>query len=527
MHVKGIDKVINKIFLLRKVGPSSLLLQYLIFAILSLLVAMRFVFFGLKGWPGLHWDASLYATPVINVAKGLGWKFGNYAPLLVSHPDLNYDFHGFLHVFFFGQILKSADWASFFFYCGLTNAVTFLVWAWIFYTTFEGKSPIKRVFAALFFGLIAGGVALGTQGRPEHLVVLLSSIPVISYKILKKGTGFNLSLAMITGIFFCFSPTSGVIMGAVLILWLGLNDEDKSALLLLYKIAVYGCISVGVIFFLRSAIGETSFADWLLASRGHAKASQCAFKASYWWGASLDAPFWEIFLWMTYFLIFAELTLRKAFTSLFLCSVMAIYLYLGPTLVDYGYVVFYPLICLFLLRFDLKLYRYCNGLISRKRISIILAIMAIAYTGFFCRKCLLFELYQYQGVKFESTRDEVLQIIGNEKKIGGAVAFHSNAMPSLISVGEVGVDYIAFMPTKTKDEGWNYVLSKYEDLYGRRVNYLICPQAYRGVPHENLYLGNRKFVLVKDGWRRDRPKFFFVPLGGPWPGYQYALYKRE
>ncbi len=91
----------------------------------TLLLATSLVHFGRLGWPGLHWDGSLFATPVINVAPGKGWLFGSHSPGVIGIPDLVYDFHGLLHVIVYGVLLKAGTWSRYLFYQGLVNALTF------------------------------------------------------------------------------------------------------------------------------------------------------------------------------------------------------------------------------------------------------------------------------------------------------------------------------------------------------------------------------------------------------------------
>ena len=88
-------------------------------------VACIFIWLGFIEWPGLHPDANLYATPIINVASGKGWVFGAYSPLLVIRDSTEYAFHGILHVLVYGVVLNAGTWDEYSAWCGLVNA---LVW---------------------------------------------------------------------------------------------------------------------------------------------------------------------------------------------------------------------------------------------------------------------------------------------------------------------------------------------------------------------------------------------------------------
>lgn len=87
-----------------------------------------FLLFGLFKWPGLHWDSSLYTTPILNLATGNGWRFGSFTLQLVERPSDEYSIHGVLYPIVFGILLKTSTYERLFVSSGIINALTFVIY---------------------------------------------------------------------------------------------------------------------------------------------------------------------------------------------------------------------------------------------------------------------------------------------------------------------------------------------------------------------------------------------------------------
>ena len=501
-----------------------------LFCLAALCIAMLFVWFGLLQWPGLHWDACYFATPVINLASGRGWVFGGVADPIVLSDTRDYVAHGVVHVLIFGGLLKADTWERYFALCGTANGLTFLAWTFLFDRTLNrvGSGSYRRINAILS-GLIAGVIAIGLQGRPEHLAPLLISCPLLLREFGLSARLFELAMYGLGGVLLMLSPASGLVMAIGAGFWISYryeNDDSRRFYGSLLTAAFVACVSA----FLVSLLCPFSIFTWfsrLVTVQGNTPIFADRLFRLNWKGVSgisMDAPFWNVFILSTTWLVGSILFRRKKWVGFAVCSILAIYLW--PKLTDYGYVSFIPLILIYLIsRPSSSLFAIARpgGTLAVARIQTILGTL---YALTFVRTALLALIYMQTGTKFATTREKLVSLGADEwREKNIATVFHGWSRPSFIVFGDGGERFLIGTPAfrdGPRDQG----LIDYTQKFHRRVEYFIYPQIHAGSPERELFIGSERCQLIYDGWVADRPMFLGVDLGCPRPGYQFALYKR-
>ncbi|MCC7278856.1 MAG: hypothetical protein IT487_11155 [Chromatiaceae bacterium] len=493
-------------------------------------IAALFVAMGIAGWPGLHWDASLFATPVINVATGKGWIFGGHTPALIGIDPPSYSIHGVIHVLVFGFLLQCDTWEKFLFWCGIVNATTFVAWTYLFSGTLRrGGQP--GFFRPICLGLMAGVIAIGLQGRPEHLAPLLIALPLIFRDLGVPRRTFQIGIYATSGLLFITSPASGLLFGTGLVFWLSLKYERENNRQFWSELIVAGCIALVTAWCVVTLCCPFTFLEWFT----HVFfSSSVAFDFSSHLfrfhpldvkGISLDAPLWNVFVLATAALAAFTLLRRKKWIGLAIFT--ALMLYCVPRLTDYGYVAFFPCILLFFIG---RLFPPVPRLPSPKgkeAILRLLMVLACIYALVFVRTTALAWVHVARGPSMAETRSQLTNL-GAMAWIDQpiAVVFNGLTRPSFIVFGDGGERFISgraeFSPQGAVDPD----LVAYSDKFHRPIEFFIYPQPYRGHAPDVLFVGRERCELVYDGWTMEPPRLFGINLRGQMPGYQFALYRR-
>lgn len=176
--------------------------------------------FSHRGWPGLHWDACLYATVPVNLATLNRNEFDVYVNQLVLRNHLpvsevhRFDSHGQLYGWLFGLLMKSST-GSFveksLMIAALGACVTSL------YTLYVSRKEKHLVFfprflCSLFTGLSCLAVSIHLQGRPESLLPLLL-VPLSYLRDRANRLGVMLADGLLIGVCSLASPFCGAVYG--------------------------------------------------------------------------------------------------------------------------------------------------------------------------------------------------------------------------------------------------------------------------------------------------------------------------
>lgn len=493
-------------------------------------LAMLFFGFGLLQWPGLHWDACFFATPVINVASGNGWVFGGFADVLVRNGTRNYDSHGVVHVLIFGVLLKADTWERYLALCGAVNALTFLSWTFLFRRTLNraDSASFPRTHS-LLCGLIAGIIAIGLQGRPEHLAPLLISCPLLLREFGLSARLFETLIYCLGGVLLMLSPASGLVMAMGVAFWISYRFENQNNCRFFFSLLT-AVSAAAVSAFLISLLCPFSILSWfsrLLTAQGNAPIfvdRLFRLNPKGLSGISMDAPLWNVIILAATWLVVSTLFRRKKFIGLAMFSLLALYLW--PKLTDYGYVSFIPLLLIYLIGRPTTALPAIVRPGSRLAIHRMQTILGTLYAITFVRTALLALIHWQSGTTMAAARESLRSLSALEwRESNTATAFHGWSRPSFIVFGDGGERFLIGTPglrDGPRDQG----LIDYTRKFHRQIEYFVYPQVHAGSPEQELFIGSERCQLIYDGWVADRAKLLGLNLGGPFPGYQFALYKR-
>ncbi|MCX5949028.1 MAG: hypothetical protein NTY67_12895 [Cyanobacteria bacterium] len=228
--------------------------------LLILVISASFVLLGWIGWPGLHWDAALYATPVLNVGRSEGWLIDDFPLIALINTDRSYHAHGVLPVLVFGALFKAKTYASLLFLQGLVNALTFGVYSLLFRLALK-RQGFWSLPASLALGVMAGIAAVALQGRPEHLIPLILIAPFWAFfKGATRSACFYIA-AIVTGVVFVTSPLPGLMLAIFCSLGLGYVLPARSLAAWKYLIT-FASIAAAVSVLIITLFCPFSFFDW-------------------------------------------------------------------------------------------------------------------------------------------------------------------------------------------------------------------------------------------------------------------------
>lgn len=492
------------------------------------ILASVFVAMGMAGWPGLHWDANLFATPVINVATGKGWIFGGYPIALVARDSINYASHGVLHVWVFGSLLGCETWEKFLHWCGIVNAATFVAWTCLFCRTLR-LGGHAGIFRPVGCGLLAGVIAVGLQGRPEHLAPLLISLPLLLRDLGLPTRLYQIATYALAGLLFTTSPASGLLFGMGLVFWLSLKFERDNNRRFWQELIVAGSAAAITTVLVVTLCCPFSFFQWLT---GILSGSATAMDFSghlfrFQWraltGISMEAPLWNLCVLST--AVWASFILLRRGKFVGLTIFVSLMLYCQPRLTDYGYVAFFPCILLFLISRHPSSRMACARPAGKVRLLRLATVLACLYTLVFVRTAGLTLLHIRHGPSMAATRAQLVSL-GAMTWLDHPVAttFNNLSRPSFIVFGDASERYVAAMPQRHMD--WvDTALVAYSEKFHRPVEFFIYPQVEAGQAPEEVRVGNERCTRVYNGWTMDRPRLLGFDLGGAMPGYQFALYR--
>jgi hypothetical protein len=506
------------------------------FAIALLCIAYIFIHFGRIGWPGLHWDAALYGTPVLNVARGKGWIFGSYGPNITQRDGLAFDYHGILHVFAYGVILKAATWSRYLLLQGIINALTFSVYSavYAYLLTRDYGARFRVLAAALLLGSVAGVLCLGLQGRPEHLVPLILCLPLAAFLLVSNRFHQTIMLGISAGILITASPLIGIFFSVLLAFyWLGTNAGGALDYLRNLLLGAFSTLATSLL--LLALLTPFSPLEWYLKVFGSSQATVSfeglllSFKSNI-WGYSLIAPWWNII--SIALMIIATAWLWHAKRSFLAMALLPIPLILfNEKMSDYSYVPLLPFSLALCLCNSREIFSLQLGRTDRRVIQLLALIASASY---------LFILFSYFTASFLLPNSEVSvldaqslfknSLAGREYQAGhSAVAFPGNTSPSLVVLGDGGVGFasqdLLFSPNHSDTS-----LQGYEQRVGKKVNWFIYPQVrtrYYTTPPANIYLGPVQFSLVENHWAKpNKADYRFKP---EWltNRYNFAIYRRR
>ncbi len=470
-----------------------------------------------SGFPGLHWDASLFSTVIINVANGKGWTFDSYAAALVDSPDQQYDGHGFMSVLIHGVVLKARNWQQLeqqFVWC---HTITYLLWLAVF--LIGRQRCILRSLNAVVSAFIISYITMCLQGRPEHLAAAILLPPAFLWTAGRRELEFHVCWAITSGLLFCTSPALGLLSAMFTIVLLGVDAKKRGQWKTLGSIAVSGVLSLMVSILVLQSLHPFGAQKWLSATlHGSVVAPDLSpyffdFGRTMFLGLSVAVPFWNLTALIAMALGVMSLAGQRAYllagVFVFFCVQCIL------RMADYGIVAIFPML-LAILQSDLSIYPALDW----RRIG-------LAGTLTACLVASCFTLEKALAISGSANNREFLERKVTEVCGGNSVvAYHANYRPSLVNLRPPSLNYVGIIPQSSPDTGQDAFYGKLETVIGQPVQWFLYPQTYRGMPPQTVYLGSVCYKLSFHNWTNDRHQAVGLPLVGAKPGLHVAIYRR-
>jgi hypothetical protein len=485
-----------------------------------ILITVLFIAFGIFKWPGLHHDAALYTTPIINLAQVKGWIFESYAYTLVNRSSNQYDFHGFLYQLVFGLIFKTSSYERIFLLSGLINSASFLIYTYLAYQKLGQKANPIDIFLSINIGIMAGIICLYLQGRPEHLIPLIMSIPLLlsEFKFAKKYIAYVSYI--IGGLLFILSPLTSVAYGLGLIYWLTLRSKRPTQLFVdLASAIILSSITCMVMIEIFRDFSTLTWIHNVLSARDSTPQDWSVFINS---SSILTAPGWNLIIICLVLVALANLMAKKHF--LIASILVFIGIYLTPRSQLYTYVGFLPFILALTVNQTVS-FVFISKFFS-KFIKLSVISISCLYFALLVRTFLTLILYLQYGVSFDEAKLSLGGLGSSSPNNHDSIAFMWLSRPSFIVFNSLSTPLVTAEPSLFEGDGDN-LLIEYQAKFDRNVRFLVMPQVgHIDSPLESIDLENSEYRLVHSGWISQRARFMGIKLGGSMPGYQYCLYEK-
>lgn len=536
MKTNSISRDNNEISTADKAKPSP---SFSTWWLLVIATGSVFLGFGITGWPGLHWDAVLFAPTILNVARGEGWQFNSYhfsadefQLLLMNNRP--YNAHGVLNILILGRLLNINSYSKLFFMSGIINALTFLSYSILF----RNSLPFKKwqgIATSLIFGIMAGMIGVGLQGRPEHLIPLLVSLPLWARALHLKHIYNLLICAIITGVVFIASPLPGILLGAGIFVLMALMQGDYHprfwAHMILFAIVALGSAALTIEIFcpfsflawLRNLStvreGAMDMTQWLLRPRSAA-------------GSSMYAPLWNLTVIAGVVSATLALARKKCFASLIVMWIILARVL--PKANDYGYAGFLPamvlIIChhIFLSTENRKL---DTTFFNQPWLILLSGVATLYLLGF--AKVVQQTIQQWNSPStFAAAKASIAELTAG---IGGratAIAYPTMFTPSFVALAQPsGPRMIGSTWPESQPWGSLHPMDSFEKSQNIRIQYYLLPRKVTSLgqtPPPSIYLGRGKYTLISNQWAETGTAIPILSnlLKQYSQNYQFAVYRR-
>lgn len=183
-------------------------------------------------WPGLHNDASLLSTVVINRANGLGNTFDSYTRYLrIGKGSKQFNFHGQLYYPILAATIDGKGYEQLLRVIHWSNLIAFILSLGLFFQVARRRLRASVTIALLCgvssaFSIVAALQYL--QGRPDHGVVLTLLLFCLIDESVFKGRSGPLFAGVVTGVVAAISPFPGYVTGVTMVLSALLRGDRSS-----------------------------------------------------------------------------------------------------------------------------------------------------------------------------------------------------------------------------------------------------------------------------------------------------------
>ena len=181
-------------------------------------------------WPGLHDDAVLFSTPLINRAATGANYFEVYTPFLVKRDNVTaFNWHGQLYNAVVAPLLATPDYSSLLVFLQRVNALGFLVAFVVFFLAAQRYCQWPAWAAALLGVTCAYGtltILIYLQGRPDHGIPLAFLLFAFVRLVLPAGRFAPWLEGSVIGVFAAISPLVGAVYGSAVFFSWGLRQAS-------------------------------------------------------------------------------------------------------------------------------------------------------------------------------------------------------------------------------------------------------------------------------------------------------------
>jgi len=496
-----------------RISPVAVVVGIWNACVLALLVST-----GISCWPGLHHDAGLYTTPVVNsAARGL-WEFECYTPALMSDLGISFNRHGMLYQWVFAKVLHCASYQSVIVWSAGLTAVTFLSTLGLSWRVLSRENAVAAPWFASGIAAMTALFGLWVQGRPEHLIPLLMLLPLMAHEwgVSRPWSRHVGYLAL--GLVVATSPLPGALCCLGTVAWIALNHRQR----LVSEVAT--CAAISLIAAIAVLLVSCPVSPWqwvinTVTSTNGTPSNLGAFVTP----LADELPNWNILVLMS--MLFLAIGLcRRGLWWVALILGAGFYAFLWKLQV-YVLACFVPAMMLALVSAQARALALPVWL--HRAAMVLVAVVSFTGATTLAKQGLNEVMFLRSGISFAQTSKaiaELQQTVASNERIG----FMWLARPSFVVFGQPGNGLISVEPEVLKNTP-DAMLAAYEARNGVQLRYVVVPQHGYMLPPPPppAEIGGGRFLLVQDGWDRRPAMLMGVVWGKAMPGYGFALYERR
>jgi hypothetical protein len=485
-------------------------------------------------WPGLHEDANLYSTVIINRASGNGNTFDVYVRSLLLNNTKEFNSHGQLYYPVLAALLSAPSYEALLKFLHQSNLFAYVISFYVFMISSCRSLRIRWVLGA-FFGLVGAWSMVSVlhylQGRPEHgIPFVLLGVALIREAFKMDKVPDWLSGIQI-GVVGAISPLPGLILAFASVFDRALQPVSNS--FLIKSVFIRGLFGVAAWLVSVLLVYKNSLIDLLKNTlTGTETASNVFFtqQLPLFWLKTHFAPGLGALLVLTLSvaILIASLSLLRRGPIVPKIAIILCALFIGQIIwmhgvafsaTNYCFMPFLPSVALWLinLSYCTKDFKNWQIVIFKKLVPVGLFICLFGPSFGYFRTAFMQYYTLKDGVKYSSALDRIKKL-KSELSPNESILIDGwkNARTAVV------LDEIPWSFKAMTD--WNLKkLVKAEEKLDFRAKYFVCLQFYNPDPPvvEGFNLVENQFL------KTDSISILGVQIKGSTQGYGYAIYTRD
>lgn len=474
----------------------------------ALLVVGSLLWFGWLEWPGLHWDADLFGSAVMNVALKDEWSFSSYSTFLISRATDRYDFHGILQIWLYAKLFRVHSWQQLTIAMAAINGVTYLAWAGLFQQALQRHGGRWTWFSGAWLAVVPAVICLGLQGRPEQVAPLLLAAPAACRQLGWTSSHRRICDGVTLGLLFLLSPLVGLLSCFGYLLW-AMTHRRRALLSTGLELAPVLLLMLTVSFLGWELISPFSFWSWLQNLRTAGTPVPWSWviphQRAWQWGTTVVAPFWSVILLAALLIVLAQICRRRQL--ILLAVTVAMLTWALQRGLDYSYIPFLPVVMF--LWIDEQLLVPTGVVFRRLCLRLLPHLFALVYVLMLLQQT----AYSFVVWREGGTPAQARRMMASLEAPASTAERHTLA--TSIALARAGV-VLAPMQTPSISLPWStsaqqppfpaWHLNQVEKRFNQRVQYFVLQQPHNVIynpPPQTIYLDrDQPFVLIQDGWKR-------------------------